>query len=105
MHKRYSRDGLYRRENGIWAFRYKDNHNAWREKYTGTTNRQDARAFKTQYLQQAQQGTLPNELAKLRLEEAIRYYLDQREGILGPRTWKVHHSRGRTLLQVWGNKR
>jgi hypothetical protein len=39
-----SNDNLYRRENRIFAFRYKDRAGKWREKYTGTTDRAEAKS-------------------------------------------------------------
>ena len=102
---RGSRDGLYRRENGIFAFRYKDANGIWREKYTGKRDRSEAREFRSQFLQQLSQGVLPNELAKWRLAEAVSYYLEQRQGILAVRTLMVHRFRLSSLLRTIGDKR
>jgi len=57
------RDGLYRRENGILAFRYKDENEKWRERYTGTTTAQRARDMRNQFLRELKEGTLPAEMA------------------------------------------
>lgn len=100
-----ARDGLYRRENEIFAFRYKDGSGIWREKYTGTRDRQEARAFKRSFSEQLTTGSLPNELAKWRLAEAINYYLEQRRGILAARTLKVHRFRLNSILRTIGDKR
>jgi len=43
---RKSKDGLYRRENEIFAFRYKDESGRWKEKYTGCSDRTEAKAAK-----------------------------------------------------------
>ena len=102
---RGSRDGLYRRENGIFAFRYKDANGIWREKYTGKRERGEAREFRKQFLEQLSQGILPNELAEWRLSEAVSYYLEQRQGILAVRTLKVHRFRLSSLLRTIGDKR
>jgi hypothetical protein len=102
---RGSRDGLYRRENGIFAFRYKDASRIWREKYTGKRDRSEAREFRSRFLEQLSQGVLPNELAKWRLSEAVSYYLEQRQGILAIRTLKVHRFRLSSLLRTIGDKR
>jgi integrase len=52
-----------------------------------------------------EQGQLPNEMAKWSLGSAIEYYLQIRQPVLGPRTWKVHRSRCNTLVRTIGNKR
>ena len=103
--RKASRDHLYVRENGILAFRYKDKNGNWKEKYTGTRSRVSAREFRQNFLTSLAQGVLPNEFAKWHLSEAIDYYLEQRRGIIGPRTWKVHQFRLRRLLSTIGNKR
>ena len=41
-----SRDGLHRRERGILAFSYRDERDVWRERYTGTRDRAEARKFR-----------------------------------------------------------
>jgi integrase len=100
-----ARDGLYKRENRVFAFRYKDADGHWREKYTSTTDRQQARDFKKEFLQQLDEGVLPNEMAKWPLTNALEYYLQAREAVLAPRTWKAHRSRCNTLLRTIGSKR
>jgi integrase len=100
-----ARDGLYRRENRNFAFRYKDADGHWREKYTGSTDRQQAREFKKAFLQQLDQATLPNDMAKWPLSSAIAYYLQTREAVLAPRTWKVHRSRCNSLIRTIGDRR
>ncbi len=71
-----SRDGLYRRENRIFAFRYKDRNGAWREKYAGTDNRDDAKAFRDTFLAQLKANTLPTSQAKRTVDQACRAWLD-----------------------------
>jgi integrase len=64
------RDGLYRRENGIFAFRYKDKNRCWKEKYTGETDRADALKEKKKFLDQLADGTLPTDKAEWTVEQA-----------------------------------
>jgi len=66
------RDGLHLRERGILAFSYKNEQGAWREKYTGTRNRREAREFRDDFLEEVRNGTLPNEIADLRMNAAER---------------------------------
>lgn len=71
-----SRDGLYRR-GGVFAFRYLDAGGEWREKYTGTGDRTEARKAKAQYLTKVSDGTVPTEKAKWLVEEAASNWVRQ----------------------------
>jgi hypothetical protein len=70
MPRSRKRDGLYRRENGIFAFRFKSPNAEWREKYTGSTDRAVALSFKRGFLTDLEKGTLPTEMAMWRLDQA-----------------------------------
>jgi len=80
------RDGLYRRENGILAFRYKDENEKWRERYTGTTDRKRARDIREQFLRELKEGTLPTEMADWRLDQARQWWLEFRKCRVSPGT-------------------
>jgi integrase len=53
------RDGLYRRDYGIFCFRYKDKHGQWREKSTGETVRAEALHMKKDWDKDNDNGELP----------------------------------------------
>lgn len=71
------RNGLYRRENGIFAFRYKDETGHWREKYTGTADRKEAQKEKQEFLLRAEENRLPTQKAKWAVEEAATHWVRQ----------------------------
>lgn len=72
---RRSNDGLYRRENQIFAFRYKDRDGKWRERYTGTTNRAEAKSARENFLDQLKRNQVPAELAKRAALQAVDEWL------------------------------
>jgi hypothetical protein len=76
MSRSRKRDGLSRRENGIFAFRFKSEEGKWREKYTGSTDRTVALSFKRDFLENLQHGTLPTEMAIWRLDQAENWWID-----------------------------
>jgi hypothetical protein len=63
------RDGLYRRNKGLFAFRYKVD-GAWREKSTGTANRDDAVKVRREFLNNVAEGLLPTDKATWTVEQA-----------------------------------
>jgi len=71
------RDGLYCRENGILAFRYKGLDGHWREKYTGTADRQEAIAEKDKFLTNVRQRNLPTSKAKWTVAQAATEWVEQ----------------------------
>ncbi len=77
MAKSRARDGLYTRENGIFAFRYKNSDGLWREKYTGTADRREARDIKKKFLGQLADGELPTDMAKWTVEQATTQWVEQ----------------------------
>src|SRR5437588_914210 len=99
------RDGLYRRENGILAFRYKDENKKWRERYTGTTDRKEARSIREQFLRELKEGTLPTEMADWRLDQARQWWLEFRKCRVSPGTLTAEQYRLKPLIRVLGNMR
>jgi integrase len=96
MSRTRKRDGLYRRENKIFAFRFKTDDGEWREKYTGSTDRAVAVSFKTNFLEQLKKGTLPTEMAAWRLDQAEKWWIEFRrpriaESTLNSERYRMHH--------------
>jgi len=71
------RHGLYQRRVDVWAFRFKDQSGQWREKYTGTTDRAEAREFKDNFERNLKDGTLPTEKHKWTIEQAATLWVEQ----------------------------
>ena len=59
----------HRRENAIFTFSYKDTASIWREKYTGTADREQARRLRQQFLEEL---SVPDDMANLRLNLAVQ---------------------------------
>jgi integrase len=77
-HRRKSTRGrLYRRENGRFAFRYKDADGRWREKYCGTSDREEAKRFKGNFEKNLAAGTLPTEKAQWTVAQAGSLWVEQ----------------------------
>jgi integrase len=75
--KTMSRDNLYKREYGIFCFRYKDKHGAWREKSTGATARAEAKRFKKKFDDDVAHDTLPTEKADWTVAQAATRWVEQ----------------------------
>ncbi|MGB8781811.1 MAG: site-specific integrase [Terriglobales bacterium] len=71
------RDGLYKRNKNIFAFRYQDKDGIWCEKSTGETDREQAKKFKTDFLKDVEQDTLPTSKAKWTVEQACTRWVEQ----------------------------
>lgn len=71
------RDGLYKREGNILAFRYQDTNGHWREKYTGTTVHKTAKAFKQQFERDLEDGILPTKKSEWTVEQATTLWVKQ----------------------------
>lgn len=99
------RDGLYRRENGIFAFRFKDDHGKWREKYTGSTDRIIAVSFKQKFLETLKHGMLPTEMAAWRLDIAEKWWIEFRKSRMAQSTLDSERYRLQHLPRSVGNKR
>src|SRR5436190_3816081 len=102
---RKSRDGVYRRENDIFAFRYKDNGGRWREKYTATTDREQAKKFRQQFLSQVENGTLPTQMAEWTLEQARDWWLGFRKPRVAVSTLMAESYRLKPMINILGNVR
>ncbi|SRR6266478_7211639 len=74
---RKGRGGLYRRENGVLAFRYKDSNGKWREWYTGETDREKAKDKKTIFLSDLKEGTLPTKKPDWAVSPATTLWVEQ----------------------------
>src|SRR5437879_483960 len=71
------RDGLYRRENRIFCFRYKDAAGHWREKSTGETERAEAVSFKEKWTDDNKNDMLPGRKAEWTVEQACTLWISQ----------------------------
>jgi integrase len=100
-----SRDGLYRRENRIFAFRYKDADGRWREKYTGTTDRDEAKKVKQEFEADLQSGNLPTEMADWKLSDAEDWWIEFRTQRIAPSTLKSEKYRLQRFTEFLRNKR
>ena len=98
------RDGLYRRENGILAFRYKDENEKWRERYTGTTDRKEARDIRARHLRELEDGTLPTEMGKWRLDQAEKWWNEYRKPRISEDTAKSERYRLQHFRRILSNK-
>jgi integrase len=99
------RDGLYRRQGDIFAFRYKDQAGAWREKYTGQTDREQAKKIRTDFLADIENGTLPTNMAAWSLEDARKWWLEFRKPRIGPSTLQAEQYRLKPMIRILGNIR
>jgi integrase len=99
------KDGLYKREHGILAFRYRDATGVWREKYTGTRDRREARDFRHDFLRDLKQGTLPTEIAGWRLDQAEQWWKEFRQPRIRESTQNSERYRLQHLRLILGNKR
>jgi hypothetical protein len=105
MSKSRKRDGLYRRENGIFAFRFKSPNAEWREKYTGSTDRAVALSFKRGFLTDLEKGTLPTEMAMWRLDQAESWWIEFRRPRIAQSTIDSERYRLRHFRRILTNKR
>jgi integrase len=103
---RRSRDGLYRREGDILAFRYQDENGRWREKYTGTSDRTEAAEFRDRFKREVGEGTLPNrEMAKWRLDQGERWWIEFRTPRIASSTLNSERYRLQHFTRLLGNKK
>ena len=70
-----SKDGIYRRDGKLFAFRYKHK-GTWREKRTGTGDRDEAKKIKEEFLANLRNGTLPTEKARWSVEQAATQWCE-----------------------------
>jgi integrase len=98
------KDGLYRRDS-ILAFRFKDHDGRWREKFTGTTNRQEARDFKKDFEDQQRKGAVPGKMANWRLDQAEGWWNEHRKPRISQATANSERYRLQHFRLLIGNKR
>lgn len=97
------RDGLYRRNKGLFAFRYKVD-GAWREKSTGTANRDDAVKVRREFLNNVAEGLLPTDKATWTVEQACTRWVDQHAAHIAPgKNQRNEKSFLRQLVRRLGN--
>jgi integrase len=96
------RDGLYRRGK-IYAFRYKDADGGWREKQTGKRDRQEAKHFRSEFLAELSNGTLPTTMAEWRLEQARTWWLQFRKPRIAAGTLTAEAYRLKPMIRLLGN--
>lgn len=71
------RQGLYRRSYGVLHFRYRDKDGIWREKSTGSTDRDEAVSFKRQWDEDNANDQLPTDKAEWTVEQACTRWVEQ----------------------------
>jgi len=98
------RDGLYRRGN-VFAFRYKDADGIWKEKQTGKRDRQEAKDFRAEYLNDLQNGTMPTEMAEWTLEQARTWWSEFRKPRIAAGTLTAEGYRLKPMIKIVGNLR
>ncbi len=70
-------DGLYRRAGDIFCFRWKDpKDGTWKEKSTGTTDRAEAKQFKSQFIEDVKHDQLPTDKAQWTVAQACTRWVD-----------------------------
>src|SRR5512135_53393 len=90
--------GLYPRNYGILCFRYKDG-NRWREKSTGTTDREEARNFKRDWDRRNENDELPKDKAKRTVEQACSSWVELHAVRLSPKARQNERNYLRQLLK------
>src|SRR5204863_7654191 len=93
------------RRGNIFAFRYKDADGVWREKQTGKRDRQEAKDFRTDFLNQVENDTLPKQMADWSLEQARDWWLQFRKPRIAEPTLAAEGYRLKSMIRVLGNIR
>src|ERR1035441_10285491 len=96
------KDGLHRRGT-FYSFRYKDGDGAWREKHCGTTNREEARTFRDDFLSDVKAGTLPSKMGDWRLDGAEQWWIEFRKLRTSENTQNSERYRLQHFQQILGN--
>ena len=99
------RDGLHVRELGILAFSYKDERGVWREKYTGSRDRTEAREFRDNFLVDVWNSSLPNDMANWRMDAAEKRWIQFRTPRVATGTINSEKYRLQSLRNFLENKR
>jgi len=98
------RDGLYRRNGGIFCFRYKDSNGAWREKSTGFVDREQAKEFKAGHEEENRHDELPTKKAKWTVEQACTLAVENHK-LGSARAKSNERSLLRQLVRILGLKK
>jgi hypothetical protein len=77
------RHGLYKRAD-VYAFRFKDPDGRWREKSTGHTEYEQAKAYKQHFDEDLRNGILPTKKADWTVAQACGLWVQQHAAHLGP---------------------
>ena len=101
---RKNRDGLNRR-NGIFGFRYPDKLGGWREKSCGTSDREEAKKFKRDFLKDLENDTLPTEKAEWTVEQACTRWVEQHAARICNKAQRNEKSYARQLIRRVGTLR
>jgi len=99
------RDGLHRRENGIFAYSYKDTAGSWREKYLGTADREEAKIARDKHEAERKAGILPTDMASWRLSEAVAWWNEYRKPRIAEDSLHSEPYRVKHLPRIIGDKR
>jgi integrase len=100
------KDGVYRRQGGMFAFRYKDKLGCWKEKRCGTDNRDDAREFRDDFLRNLKDGTLPTQKARWTVAQAVAQWIEDHAAHLkADKSRSNEKSYSRQLVSLLGNRR
>lgn len=94
-------DGLYRRGKR-WYFKFKSADGLWCEHATRSTNYQDAKRIRTQFLSDLQEGKLPNERARWTLQQAVTQWLQDRKLRIAAGSYASEASITKSLLRILG---
>jgi integrase len=97
-------NGLYRRNRGIFCFRYKDKNGVWREKSTGSTDREQALDFEKKHEEDNSNDDLPGDKAKWTVDQACRVWVENHK-VGSMRAKSNERSLLRQLTRVLGQKR
>ena len=100
---RRDNDGLHKRR-GIWHYKLKID-GRWRERSAGTTNYRDAKKIRRQALQAQEEGRLPTDAARAKLEVVAKKWLGDREKLVAHQTWRIDKERLKPLERSFGHRR
>ena len=96
-------DGLHK-PRGIWHYKLKID-GRWRERSAGTTNYRDAKKIRRQALQAQEEGRLPTDAARAKLEVVAKKWLGDREKLVAHQTWRIDKERLKPLERSFGQRR
>lgn len=86
-------------------FLYKDDSGGWREKYTGATDRAEARLIRAQFLRELKEGKLPTNMADWRLDRCMQWWNEFRAPRISETSRASEPYRLPHLPHIIGNKR